>query len=370
MRILYVTTIGKTMSFFGLFIKKLLDEGHVVDIATNEDNAQVPEYYRQWNCKIHQVSFSRTPISKGNLAAFNQLKNVVKKGNYDIVHCHTPNASVITRLVCQKYRKKSRLKVFYTAHGFHFYKGAPKLNWMVFYPIEKFCSYFTDKLITINQEDYGLAKRKFKAREIHYVPGVGINLSRFENVEVDRNEKRREIGVPEDAILLLSVGELNENKNHQVVIRALAKLKDLNIHYAIAGIGAKRDYLLDLAKQLGVSDRVHLLGFRRDVPELNYASDIFCFPSLREGLGMAAIEAMTCGLPIVTSNVHGINDYSQNGVTGFKCSPLDSDGFEKAIGKLYEDVALRISMGQENKKRTVKYSVANIIKKMESIYQG
>lgn len=370
MKILYVTTIGKTMSFFPLFIKKLIDEGHVVDIATNESNAPVPECYRRWGCKVHKISFSRIPISKGNFEAFSQLNKVVKNGHYDIVHCHTPNASVITRLVCQKYRKTTGLKVFYTAHGFHFYKGAPKLNWMVYYPVEKFCSRLTDKIITINQEDYELAKKKLKAKNVYYVPGVGIDLSRFENVQVDKSEKRREIGVPEDAFLLLSVGELNENKNHQVIIRALAKLNNPKVHYAIAGIGNKKDYLLDLAEQLDVSNQVYLLGFRKDVPELNYASDVFCFPSFREGLGMAAIEAMSCGLPIVTSNVHGINDYSIDGVSGFKCNPTDVEGFEKAIRKLANDPALKVEMGTKNKKSVVKYSVASIIEKMQSIYES
>jgi glycosyltransferase involved in cell wall biosynthesis len=285
------------------------------------------------------------------------LKAVIENGNYDVVHCHTPNASVITRLACRKIREKTGLKVFYTAHGFHFYKGAPKLNWMVFYPIEKFCSRFTDKLITINQEDYQLANSKFHTREVCYVPGVGIDLSRFKNVQVDRADKRREIGVPEDAFLLLSVGELNENKNHQVIVRALATLKDSNVHYAIAGVGNKQDFISALARELGVADQVHLLGYRNDIPELNYTADAFCFPSLREGLGIAAIEAMACGLPLITSNVHGINDYSTEGITGYKSTPKNTADFAKAIQKLLEDPNMREKMGQHNKIAAGKYEV-------------
>ena len=167
MKVLYVTTISLTMnSFFKPHIEMLVREGHHVDIACNYRDLPLDKLYSQLGCCFHQVDFSRSPLSSDNMKAFRQLKAIVRNGGYDIVHCHTPNASVITRLVCRKLRKNSELKVFYTAHGFHFYKGAPKLNWMVFYPVEKFCSRFTDKLITINTEDYELARSKFKAKEI------------------------------------------------------------------------------------------------------------------------------------------------------------------------------------------------------------
>lgn len=368
MKILYVTTVGATMSFFQDFIRFLLDEGHSVDIASNDSDRKVPDCYIQWGCRIFTLSCSRSPLKKGNWTAIHQIRELMRREQYDIVHCHTPIAAACTRLACRSLRKKKGLKVFYTAHGFHFYKGAPLKNWLLYYPIEKICSYFTDKLITINTEDFELAKRKFKAKEIHYVPGVGVDLSRFENIQIDRVQKRREIGVPENAFLLMSVGELNENKNHQVIIRALAKLNDPNVHYAIAGTGDKKEFLLRLAKELGVTDQIHLLGYRNDVPELNYASDVFCFPSHREGLGLSAIEAMACGLPIVTSNIHGINDYSVDGVTGYKCRPDDVDGFMKAIQIIQSNG--KKHMGDHNKVCSGKYSINRIVEKMKAIYEG
>lgn len=368
MKILYVTTIGSTMGFFYEHFRMLIKAGCEIELACG-DAKPISEKIASLGLMLHTIPFSRSPMSKDNLKAYKQLKTLIENKNYDIVHCHTPNASVITRLVCNKFRKKKGLKVFYTAHGFHFYKGAPKLNWFVFYPIEKFCSRFTDKLITINTEDYELAKRKFKTKKVHYVPGVGLDLSRFEDIYVDRSAKRLEIGVPEDAKLLLSVGELNVNKNHQVIIRALANLKDANIHYAIAGIGDQKEYLLNLAKDLGVEKQVHLLGFRTDVPELNKVSDVFCFPSRREGLGLASIEAMSCELPIITSNVHGINDYSQNGITGYKCPPDDVYGFAKAIRDLTDNSALTEKMGAYNKKYVKKYDVSVIIQTMREVFE-
>jgi glycosyltransferase involved in cell wall biosynthesis len=361
MKVLYVTTISLTMNtFFKPHIDMLVREGHHVDIACNDKDLALDPLYSALGCGFYRIDFSRSPLSMDNVKAYGQLKKVIADGNYDIVHCHTPNASMITRLVCRKFRKKSGLKVFYTAHGFHFYEGAPLLNWLVFYPVEKFCSRFTDKLITINKEDYARAKEKFHAGEVRYVPGVGIDLSRFENIQVDRAAKRREIGVPVDAVLLLSVGELNENKNHQIIVKALAKLNNPNVHYAIAGVGDKREHLLELAQKLGVSDRLHLLGYRKDVPELNHVADVFCFPSCREGLGLAAIEAMACGLPLITSNVHGINDYSVDNLTGYKCEPADADAFANAIGKLAADLNLRKTMGQSNTLLAKKYEVGAI----------
>jgi glycosyltransferase involved in cell wall biosynthesis len=355
-------------SFFKPHIGMLVREGHHVDIACNDKDLALDPLYDALGCDFYRIDFSRSPFSGDNIKAYGQLKQVIEAGGYDIVHCHTPNASVITRLACRKLRKQTKLKVFYTAHGFHFYNGAPLLNWLVFYPVEKFCSRFTDKLITINKEDYTRAKKKFHAGEVCYVPGVGIDLSRFENVQVDRAAKRREIGVPEDAFLLLSVGELNENKNHQIIVKALAKLNNHTIHYAIAGVGDKREYLLSLAEELGVSNQVHLLGYRKDIPELNYAADIFCFPSLREGLGLAAIESMACSLPLITSNVHGINDYSTSGVTGYKCAPTDVDAFADAIGKLARDSYLKREIGQNNTLLAKKYDVGAINLLLREVY--
>lgn len=369
MKILYVTTISLTMNtFFKPHIEMLVSGGHRVDIACNDHDLPLDPFYGKLGCRFHPISFSRSPLSPDNLRAWGQLKAVIRQGGYDVVHCHTPNASVITRLVCRKFRKGG-LKVFYTAHGFHFYKGAPLLNWLAYYPVEKLCSRFTDKLITINREDCQLATNRFHAGSVHHVPGVGIDLSQYKNASIDRKEKRREIGVPENAFLLLSVGELNKNKNHQIIIRAMARLDRPDVHYAIAGTGPEQENLLKLARELGISDQVHLLGYRRDIPALNRAADVFCFPSHREGLGLAAIEAMACGLPLLTSNIHGINDYSQDGVTGFKRAPTDADGFASAMGKLHDSPALRSQMGQHNELLARNYRVCAVTDLLKDIYE-
>lgn len=368
MKILYVTTISLTInSFFKPHIEMLIREGHQVDIACNCREMEPDELYSELGCNVHQIDFSRSPLSLANVRAYRQLKRAVADGGYDIVHCHTPNASVITRLVCRRLRRKNNLKVFYTAHGFHFYKGSPKINWMVYYPIEKFCSRFTDKLITINQEDYALAKAKFKAGAVYYVPGVGIDLSKFEGITVDKSAKRSEIGVPEDATLLFSVGELNENKNHQLVIRAMARLNMPKLHYAIAGVGDQRDALLALAKELGVDQQVHLLGYRRDIAELNHIADIFCFPSYREGLSVSLMETMAMGLPCMVSRIRGNTDLVDH-EGGALFDPHSIDACCDALAQMLNTDTT--GMRAHNRKRICDFSLPSVLSAVDSLYQS
>ena len=201
MRILYITTIGSTMGFFKSLIAFLLRDGHIVDIATNERDAEVPSCYREWGCKVCPISCERTPFTRKTLAAIREIRTVAEEGRYDIVHCHTPIAALCTRLACRRLRKDG-LRVFYTAHGFHFYKGAPLKNWLLYYPAEWLCAHYTDTLITINREDYDRAKKHFRAQKVVYVPGVGIDIAEFADAEVDKASFRRELGVPEDAFML------------------------------------------------------------------------------------------------------------------------------------------------------------------------
>lgn len=366
MKILYVTTISLTMnSFFKPHIEMLVREGHHVDIACNYKDLPLDGVYKELGCNFRQIDFSRVSLSTDNIKAYGQMKKVLEHGNYDIVHCHTPNASVITRLVCRKFRKRNGIKVFYTAHGFHFYKGAPKANWGIFYPVEKFCSKYTDKLITINREDYELAKSRFKAKEVYYVPGVGIDLSHFWKLQVDRTQKRREIGVPEECFVLFSVGELNKNKNHQLVIKALAELGNSEIHYVIAGVGEQEQNLLNLAESLGVSEQIHLIGYRKDVAELYASADVFCLPSIREGLSAAMMEAMACGLPIICSSIRGNVDLVSD-APHLLFSPFNVEQCKKALKNVLEDDLMELS--ETNRHKVSYFSKETVLEKLYEVY--
>lgn len=368
MKILYVTTVGSTMSFFKSLIKGLISEGNIVDIATNEQNSPVSECYREWGCKVYPISCTRSPINKGSVSAIKELKKIVQNGKYDVVHCHTPIAAMCTRMACRKLRKQG-VKVVYTAHGFHFFKGAPLKNWMIYYAIEKLCSRYTDILITINKEDFALARKKMKASSVLYVPGVGIDITKFADVVVDRTEYRNKIGIPEEAFLVLSVGELNANKNHEVVIRALAQLNNANVHYALVGKGGLKDKLASVANEMGVSQNVHFLGFRSDVACVYKVADCFIHPSKREGLPVAIMEAMSSGVPVICSNIRGNTDLIEDKVNGIVVDSTP-EAVASAILDIISDVQSRDKYIENSKEKIKEFDMCAVCKTMKEIYKN
>ena len=360
MKMLYITTISATMGFFYEEFLHLQKRGYEIELACNCEEDRF--YIKNFGMPIHNIPFSRTPFSLNNLKAYDKLKRLVRKNHYDIIHCHTPNASVIARLACKEIRKKGT-KVIYTAHGFHFYKGASKKNWVIYYPIEWICAHWTDILITINREDYALAKKKMKAKRIEYVPGVGINVKKFSSVDINIAEKRAELGIPTNSVVLFSVGELNENKNHETVLKAIS---GIDVYYMIAGKGDKEKRLQKIAKEVGVSERFQLLGFRRDIAELLQVADIFVFPSFREGLSVSLMESMANGKPAVVSRIRGNVDLidEEGGVT---FAPYSVDECRAAIQKVIESD--RDRMGKHNREKIKEFSTENILKKMDEIYK-
>ncbi len=260
---------------------------------------------RKKGIRYYQMDFSRSPFNiKKNIAAYKQMYSLVRKERFDLVHCHTPVASAIARVVAHKLH----VKTIYTAHGFHFYKGASWKNWMFFYPVEKFLSHWTDVLITINKEDYQRAKKNFCAKKVVYVPGVGVDTDKFHSFLIDADAKRRELGVSNTDIMFLSVGELSHRKNHEIVIRAIKELNNPDIKYFICGKGELEGYLINLIKESGLESQVKLPGYRTDVSELCQAADLFVFPSRQEGLPVALMEAIACQTPVLCSNIRGNTD--------------------------------------------------------------
>jgi len=339
-----------------------------LDYMDDTDPVRTIEYIEQMKNRgvvFHNITFERSPLSGKNVKAYNELKNIIVSEHFDLIHCHTPTASILTRLAAKGARKQGT-KIIYTAHGYHFFKGAPKKNWLLFYPIEKFCSRFTDVLITITKEDYALSKKKMRAKAVEYVPGVGVDIDKFRH-SVNVEEKKSELGISQDDFVVFSIGELNENKNHETIIRAISRIGNPNIRYIIAGKGDKADYLEKLAKELDV--RLDLLGFRKDIPDIIGVSDVFAFPSHREGLSKALMEAMAAGLPCVVSNVRGNTDLvDKNG--GFLCNSRDMDAFAKGLDELFNNQDICISMGKYNGKKVNAFSKQNVNDKMFGIYKS
>lgn len=370
MKILYVATVAMTMNFFPKHIQMLQEEGHTVELAANfndrERGLRAPMLER--GCVQHHVPFSRSPFSRDNLAAYRALKRLLAEKHYDIVHTHTPNASALVRLACRRLRKTGT-RVFYTAHGFHFYTGAPLKNWAIYYPVERFLSRWTDVLITINQEDYQRASTAFHARQTVYVPGIGMDAKAFTAGGDTAGGRRAELGIPQDARLLLSVGELNANKNHGAVLRAMAKLEDASVFYVICGEGGKRAELEELARSLSLEDRVKLLGVRRDVAQWMADADIYLFPSYREGLSVSLMEAMASGLPVICSDIRGNRDLITAEQGGLLCNPASPDELAAALKRLLAQPELRTKMGAYNRLAVQAFSKERVLNQLREIYE-
>ena len=372
-KVLFVATVVKThiMEFHIPYLKMFKEMGWETAVAARNDYENPADCVIPYCDTYYNIPFERNPLKPGNLKAYKELKHIIDEGEYDIIHCHTPVGAMLTRLAAKQARKQGT-KVFYTAHGFHFYKGAPAINWILYYPVEKWLSRYTDVLITINKEDYERAKT-FKAGKVCYVPGVGIDLKKFNVGYVNKEQKRKEIGVSADDFVLLSVGELIPRKNHEVVIRALSVLKQLDklnhIEYVICGRGAYETDLKKLAEGLDVADHVHFLGYRNDISEICNCADLFVFMSHQEGLPVALMEAMACGLPAVCSNIRGNTDLIEDGVTGLLANNTPEEVAE-SISEMKSDTALRNRVASAALQKIKQFDLSSVEDEMSKIYGG
>lgn len=371
-KVLFVATVVKThiQQFHIPYLKMFHDMGWETAVAAKNDYDNPTDCVIPYCDNYYGIPFERMPWREVNITAYRMLKRLIDEGNYDIIHCHTPVGSIIARLAARNARKKGT-KVIYTAHGFHFFKGAPLINWLLYFPVEWVCSFMTDVLITINKEDYARAKRTMHARRIEYVPGVGIDTTRFGNTSACREEKRRELGYKDEDFLMLTVAEMTENKNHITILRALSELKDApeyrNLHYLICGRGDVWEKLVDQAQMLGVSDHVRFLGYRTDAPELYGCCDLFAFMPFREGLSVALMEAMGSGMPIFCSKIRGNTDLIDDGVSGV-FSENNPQAVAATILALARDPERRAKLGQGAKEKVKVFDNENVHKMMKDIY--
>jgi glycosyltransferase len=329
MRALMTATVPSMIGQFNMNnIKLLIELGYDVDVACNfEDHSvwskekieQLKDDLDALNVNTYHIDFERSMFKIGNhIKSYKQMKKLMNEKEYTLIHTHTPISSLITRIAFKNSHIFNKCRMIYTAHGFHFFKGNNPLKNFLFKNIERYGAKYTDTLITINKEDYAAAK-KFKLRKngtVEYVPGVGIDIDKINSIQGNKEELCKELNISVDSILLLSVGELNDNKNHKIVIECLPELPK-NIHYLICGVGPLKEEHEELAKKLNVSDRLHLLGYRNDVIRIMKSCDVFIFPSKREGLSVALMEAMACGLPCIVSNIRGNIDIINDGINGY-----------------------------------------------------
>lgn len=373
-RALIITTVSGFVPQFEMNNVKILQElGYEVHYASNYD---MPVYTNN-NDRLdgtgiikHQIDFVRSPFHvKKNIKALKQLIKLMRNIKFSLVHCHTPMGGVLGRIAAFKTNTKP---VIYTAHGFHFYSGAPMMNWLFFYPVERWLAKWTDCLITINQEDYKRAKTFPVRGKVEYIPGVGIDLEKYQNIQVDRKVLRKELGIPEEAFLLISVGELNKNKNHRAIVEAMHQIQDKNIYCILCGKGTEKDRLEKIIKRYKLDIQVKILGFRQDIAQLLSASDCFVFSSKREGLSVALMEAMATGVPIIASNVRGNRDLVKHSRNGYLYR--NKKNIAQFVGQMMEFKEKENSrikeMGEESKQIIQNFGIIRTKGYMKTIYEN
>lgn len=370
MKILYTATVLSHICQFHLpHMKALQEKGWEVHVAAHDNLAVKNGLQLKYCDRFIEVPFSRSPKSADNLKAYRQLKKLLAEEHYDVILCNTPMGGIVTRLAAKKARKRGT-KVVYMAHGFHFFKGASKKNWLVFYPIEKHMAKYCDLIITVNEEDYALAKERFGNRtRIAHIHGVGVDEKRYHPVTaVEQCAMREAEGLKENDFVILCTGELNENKNQKTLISAAGLLKDKlpKLKVLLAGNGPKEQELRDLIALLGLQDNVKLMGYRTDLERVTPAVDLVVSCSFREGMPLNIIEAMLCKKPVVASHNRG-HDELVSKQTGMLIDPNDAEGFAEAIEKLAADPQTRIALGENAFEKARPYSVSEVRLEIDGI---
>lgn len=366
-KVLIVATVQSHIAqFHKAFIKALKENNYLVHVAAKNNLDEKNGLKLEEPDKTFDIPFSRSPFSFRNIKAYKQLKELILKNKYDIIHCHTPMGGVLTRVAA----KKSKAKVFYTSHGFHFYKGAPIKNWLLYYPIEKKLSKNTDIIFTINEEDFQRANKKFNKTKIIKTNGVGFNIQRLTNItefnicELFPNVKTH--------FVITLIGELNDNKNQKFVIEALGNIliQKTNIIVLIVGNGPNSDKLLKIINKNKLENNIKLLGYRTDISGILNKTDVVISASKREGLGQNIIEAMFTGKIIMASNVRGHRDLIIDGQNGFMFNLKNKKEITSKFLYILENYNDLNNIKINAKNDSLKYKETEVNSKMISIYNG
>ncbi len=372
MKVLLIATVQSHISQFHRPLAAMLHEhGCEVHVAARNNLAEKNGLKLDFVEKVYDVPFERSPFNRRNIKAYRQLKGIIDQGDYDVIHCNTPVGGIAGRLAARHARKKGT-KVYYTAHGFHFYKGGPKKSWLIYYPIEKFMCRYTDKLITITKEDYRLAQTKFRvdACRIH---GIGARSDKYRPYTQEVcSALRDELGYKEDDQLILCTGELNANKNQSTLIQAMVDVKKQCPHakLLLAGNGPTHDALQSQINELKLTDSVELLGYHTDLEKYVNIADLIVSCSFREGLPLNIVEGMLCGKPVVASVNRGHKELITDGKNGILVRPDDTAGFAENIIKLFENPEEAAALCKNAAKRSQLYADTNVQKELLEIYYG
>ncbi len=364
-KVLFVASVTSHIIAFHIpYLKMFKDAKYEVHVASNGDDKI--DY-----CDKHfNISFERSPFNKENISAYKELKKIIINENYDIIICNTPVASVITRLAAKESRKNG-VRVIYIAHGFHFFKGASLKNWLIYYPIEKYLSKYTDDLITINEEDYEIAKKKMKAKKIHYIHGIGVDETKF-NKQITKEERKKLrdlLNIKKEDFAIFYVGELSYRKNQIMLIDAMKDLvkENKNIKLLLAGSGGLTKFYKEKIKEYNLEQNVILLGYRSDIPNILKAVDLYVSTSKQEGLPINILEAKVSGLPIIVTNSRGNRDLIKDSINGFVVEIGDVETLKEKIKAIKSNEELRKNFINNSKEDVEQYSLKSVENEFKKI---
>lgn len=368
-KVLFVATVQSHIAQFHMGAIDLLREnGYEIDVAARDNLAEKNGLALQNVNKVFNIPFDRSPFSAKNVKAYRQLKKIIDSGEYDIIHCNTPVGGILARIASRRVRQQGCC-VIYTAHGFHFYDGAPRKNWLIYYPIEKIMAHFTDKLITINEEDYRLALKKFSCPTYH-VHGVGIKTLKYDAVSSENAVAFRKKQGWQNDFLIVCTGELNTNKNQSTLVSAMNQVVECvpNAKLLLAGNGPSEGELRQLISKMKLGNKIILLGYRTDLEWFVHSCDLVVSASFREGLGLNIAEAMYCKKPVVASLNRGHKELVENGRTGYLVDADSTEAFAKCIIELAKNESKGRNFGKMAYKRVEKYTDKYVWNELREIY--
>lgn len=358
-RVLFIAHVESHILHFHLpFLKIFQDNGYETHVATN--GKEIIPY-----CNIqHNICFERSPLYINNIKAFHELRKLLNETEFDIIHCHTPVGGVLGRLAWAHSKNKEIAKIFYTAHGFHFYNKSSSLNWLLYYPIEKYLAKYTDVLLTINEEDY-INAQQFHLHnngKVYKINGVGIDINAIDKIVVNPVSVRAALRLSLNDVVLITVGELNKNKNQEIILKAMHRSNNPNLKLLICGKGKYETKLQRLIHDLKLQNQVFMLGYRTDIIELLKIADVFVFPSHREGLSVAAMQAIACNKICFLSEIRGNIDLN---VYGSNIYYFDENKPEELTQLLNQIQNIKIKPRTD---KIMELDIHNIISEMKNIY--
>lgn len=363
-----IMMLATTDNMIGQFllphIKYLQEHGNTVECVCARTGFWFDELKDKYGLKVHEIGFKRSPFTPANFKGYRKLVKLQKQEKFDLIYCQQPVGGLMGRLLARKFK----LPCIYTAHGFHFFKGNSKLKNFLFKTVEKFLAKYTDILITINQEDYDACKN-WKAKHVFKINGIGVDLSKYTTDDnLDKNEFRKSLGLAPDDFVVVSIGELNKNKNTYRLLEAVKQINNDKIKYLVCGQGPLREEYDKFIAENALQDRVKMLGFRKDIPNILSIADLYIMPSYREGLSKSMMESMCYGLPVIASRIRGNTDLLGEQEGGLLCEPDDTNGFKNSIVQIFENEELAKKFGARNLEFIKNFDIDVVLKQLEEIY--